>query len=54
VIAAEILHVDIAVPLETLQVAEVECLIVFRWKDYPVGELRQSGDPPRSKKRVQE
>jgi GT2 family glycosyltransferase len=48
VIAAEILHVDIAGPLETLQVAEVECLIVFWWKDYPVGQLRQSGDPGRS------
>jgi GT2 family glycosyltransferase len=47
VIAAEILHVDIAGPLETLQVAEVECLIVFWWKDYPVGQLRQSGDPGR-------
>ena len=47
-IAAEILHVDIAGPLETLQVAEVECLIVFWWKDYPVGQLRQSGDPGRS------
>ncbi len=45
---SEILHVDIAVPLETLQVAAVECLIVFRWKDYPVGQLRQSGDPGRS------
>jgi len=48
VIAAQILHVDIAGPLETLQVAEVECLIVFWWKDYPVGQLRQSGDPGRS------
>ena len=44
-IAAEILHVDIAGPLETVQVAEVECLIIFWWKDYPVGQLRQSGDP---------
>jgi glycosyltransferase involved in cell wall biosynthesis len=48
VIAAEILHVDIAGPLETLEVAEVECLIVFWWKDYPVGQLRQSGNPGRS------
>ncbi len=48
VIAAEILHVDIAGPLETLQVAEVECLIVFWWLDYPVGQLRQSGNPGRS------
>ena len=47
-IAAEILHVDIAGPLKTLQVAEVECLIIFWWKDYPVGQLRQSGDPGRS------
>ena len=47
-IAAEILHVDVAGPLETLQVTEVECLIVFWWQDYPVGQLRQSGDPGRS------
>ena len=47
-IAAEILHVDVAGPLETLQVTEVECLIVFWWQDYPVGQLRQSGTPGRS------
>jgi glycosyltransferase involved in cell wall biosynthesis len=47
-VAVQIIHVDLADSPDSIDAARQDCLIIFWWKDYPLSQALDHGEPGRS------